>query len=53
MDAPFPRNEASIGEAEMKSNFSRADIVSNNWKSLAEFYIRVFDYKARPPEGAY
>jgi len=34
----------------MKTKFSHVNIISNNWKILADFYIRVFDCKPKPPE---
>ncbi|MEJ2724979.1 MAG: VOC family protein [Deltaproteobacteria bacterium] len=34
----------------MNTRFSHVNIISKNWKNLAEFYIRVFDCKPKPPE---
>ena len=34
----------------MKTKFSHVNIISRNWKELADFYIRVFDCKPKPPE---
>lgn len=34
----------------MKTKFSHVNIISNNWKKLADFYITVFDCKPKPPE---
>jgi predicted enzyme related to lactoylglutathione lyase len=30
--------------------FAHTNIVAKNWKSLSEFYIKVFDCKIKPPE---
>ena len=34
----------------MKTKFSHVNIISSDWKRLADFYIRVFDCKPKPPE---
>ncbi|WP_020614686.1 VOC family protein [Sediminispirochaeta bajacaliforniensis] len=34
----------------MKTKFSHVNIISNDWRKLADFYIRVFDCKPKPPE---
>jgi predicted enzyme related to lactoylglutathione lyase len=34
----------------MKTKFSHINIISNNWKALADFYINVFECKPKPPE---
>ena len=34
----------------MKTKFSHVNIISKNWKNLAEFYISVFDCRLKPPE---
>jgi predicted enzyme related to lactoylglutathione lyase len=34
----------------MKTSFSHVNIISSDWKRLADFYIRVFDCKPKPPE---
>lgn len=34
----------------MKTKFSHVNIISRDWKKLAEFYIKVFDCKPKPPE---
>ena len=34
----------------MKTKFSHVNIISSDWKKLADFYIRVFDCKPKPPE---
>ena len=34
----------------MKTKFSHVNIISRNWKELADFYIRVFDCRPKPPE---
>ena len=34
----------------MKIKFSHINIISKNWKELADFYIRVFDCQPIPPE---
>lgn len=34
----------------MKTKFSHVNIISKNWRNLAEFYIRVFDCRPKPPE---
>lgn len=34
----------------MKTKFSHVNIISKDWKTLAAFYIRVFDCKPKPPE---
>ena len=34
----------------MKTKFSHVNIISRDWKKLADFYIRVFDCKPKPPE---
>ena len=34
----------------MKTKFSHVNIISKNWKALADFYINVFDCKPKPPE---
>ena len=34
----------------MKTKFSHVNIISRNWRELADFYIRVFDCKPKPPE---
>lgn len=34
----------------MKTKFSHVNIISNNWQSLAEFYIQVFECKPKLPE---
>ncbi len=33
----------------MKTVFSHVNIISKDWKKLADFYIRVFDCKPKPP----
>ena len=34
----------------MKTKFSHVNIISRDWKKLADFYIDVFDCKPKPPE---
>ena len=34
----------------MKTKFSHLNVISKNWKSLADFYIEVFDCKPKLPE---
>lgn len=34
----------------MKTKFSHVNIISNDWKKLADFYIKVFECKPKPPE---
>jgi len=34
----------------MKSKFSHVNIICKDWKKLADFYIKVFDCKPKPPE---
>ena len=34
----------------MKTKFSHVNIISKNWKALADFYINVFDCEPKPPE---
>lgn len=34
----------------MKTKFSHVNIISREWRKLADFYIRVFDCKPKPPE---
>ena len=34
----------------MKTRFSHVNIISKDWKALADFYIRVFDCRPKPPE---
>ncbi len=34
----------------MKIKFAHVNIISKDWRSLADFYIRVFDCKPKPPE---
>ncbi|MCG8572342.1 MAG: VOC family protein [Spirochaetes bacterium] len=34
----------------MATQYVHTNIISNNWQSLAEFYIHVFDCKLLPPE---
>ncbi len=34
----------------MKTKFSHVNIISSDWKKLADFYIRVFDCKPKLPE---
>ncbi|ORC32999.1 glyoxalase [Marispirochaeta aestuarii] len=34
----------------MATKFSHKNIISKNWKKLADFYIRVFDCRPKPPQ---
>ncbi|MFO7729435.1 MAG: VOC family protein [Spirochaetia bacterium] len=34
----------------MKTKFSHINLVSRDWRKLAEFYIKVFDCRPKPPE---
>ena len=34
----------------MKTKFSHVNIISRDWRKLADFYIKVFDCKPKPPE---
>jgi len=34
----------------MKTKFSHVNLVSKNWRKLADFYIKVFDCRPKPPE---
>jgi len=34
----------------MKIKFAHVNIISKDWRALADFYIRVFDCKPKPPE---
>lgn len=34
----------------MKTKFAHVNIISKDWKQLAEFYIKVFDCRPKPPE---
>ncbi len=34
----------------MKAKFSHVNIISKDWRKLADFYIDVFDCKPKPPE---
>jgi len=34
----------------MKTKFSHVNLVSRDWRKLAEFYIKVFDCRPKPPE---
>ncbi len=34
----------------MKTKFSHVNIISRDWRNLADFYIKVFDCKPKPPE---
>ncbi len=34
----------------MKVKFSHVNLISRNWRSLADFYVAVFDCKPKPPE---
>ncbi len=34
----------------MKTKFSHVNLVSRDWRKLADFYIKVFDCRPKPPE---
>lgn len=34
----------------MQTKFSHVNLISRNWKELADFYIRVFDCQPKPPQ---
>lgn len=34
----------------MKTKFSHVNLISKNWKALADFYIKVFECKPKPSE---